>query len=101
MKSNQLRKKLYGCKCSNNVQFIINHQNVYRVYAMAITTTKDLVLNLVESNISFYAQDLINYLRFDDKNHRIGFKYNNTTYYKIDVVVQNDLNQVLVILGGE
>ena len=101
MKSNQLRKKLYGCKWCNDVQFIVNHQSVYGVYPMTITTTKDLVLNLVDSDILFDAQDLINYLRLDEKNHRIGFKYNNTTYYKIDVVVKNDLNQVLVILGGK
>lgn len=101
MKSNQLRKKLYGCKWSNDIQFIINHQSVYCLYPVTITTTKDLVLNLVESDILFDAQDLISYLRLDNKNRRIGFKYNNTTYYKIDVVVQNDLNQVLVILGGK
>ena len=102
MKSNQLRKKLYGCKWTNDVQFIINHQSVYCLYPMTTTTTtKDLVLNLVKSDILFDAQDLINYLRLDDKNHRVGFKYNNTTYYKIDIVVENDLNQVLVILGGK
>lgn len=101
MKSNQLRKKLYGCKWTNDVQFIINHQSVYDVYPMTLTTTKDLVFNLVESNILFDAQFLIYILQLDKKNHRVGFKYNNKTYYKIDVVVENDLNQVLVILGGK
>lgn len=101
MKSNQLRKKLYGCKWSNDVQFIINHQSVYGVYPMTLTTTKDLVFNLVESNILFDAQFLIYILQLDEKNHRVGFKYNNKTYYKIDVIVENDLNQVLVILGGK
>ena len=65
MKSNQLRKKLYGCQWTNDVQFIINHQTVYDVYPMTLTTTKDLVFNLVESNILFDTQFLIYILQFN------------------------------------
>lgn len=102
MTTKQLRKKLHGCQYYNDIQIIINHQCVYGVYPMTITTKKkDLILNLVESDVLFDAQDLIYYVRANKDDNKIAFNYNKKTYYKYNVVINNDTNQLLIILGGK